>query len=246
MREAIRVVCVAASTVVALAHPVRAQHATLLGAVRDTSGHAVQSGEIIGLTSKRSALVLSGRFLMNELPAGPEVFVVRAIGFRPERVSLTLAPGDTIEIEAVLQPLAQALPQVTIEVRGKLLKGRVAEAAKRALASGAPSSSFIDRAQLDRFAQFDLAVVLRRAGLLVQENHVTCPRLGKPLSSGASTPNVSLYLDGALLYESPRVAVDIVPVTWIEAIEVYRGNATRPMEYYSPTGACTIALWTRQ
>lgn len=192
------------------------------------------------------APVLSGRFVLTELPAGPEIFVVRAIGFRPERLAVTLTPGDTIEIEAVLQPFAQTLPQVTVEVRGKMLTGRVAEVAKRALASGAPASSFVDRTQLDRWAQFDLALVLRRAGLIVQDGHVTCPRLARQLSTGAATPNVAVYLDGVFLQESPRVAVDLLPVTWLEAIEVYRGNATRPMEYYSPRSSCTVALWTRQ
>lgn len=231
---------------VALAPPLRGQNATLVGAVRDTAGRAIAAGEILALTSQRLASVVSGRFVLSALPAGPDIFVIRSLGFRPERLALTLAPNDTIEIEAVLQPVAQVLSQVTIEVRGKTFTGRIAEVAKRALASGAPSSSFIDRTQLERWAQFDLALVLRRAGLIVLDDHVTCPRLSQQLSAGAGTPNVAIYLDGAMLQESPRVSVDLIPVTWLEAIEVYRGNATRPVEYYSPSGACTIALWTRQ
>ncbi len=197
------------------------------------------------MTSRRSAVASNrGRFLVSDLPAGPEIFLVRAIGFRAERLVVTLAPGDTIEVEAVLQPIVQVLAQVVVEARGKVFTGRLAEIAKRAAAS-AGASSFVDRTELDRWAKFDLADVFRRAGLVVRDNEVSCPRTASPLSSGQAAPNVAVYLDGALLHASQRVRVDLVPVTWLEAIEFYRGIATRPIEYNSTGSACTIALWTR-
>jgi len=240
---------VALTTAITIAGPAPAasQAATLMGAVRDTAGRPIPGGEVLGLTSRRLTVAsTTGRFLFSDLAAGPEVFVIRALGFRPERLAVALAPGDTIEIEAVLQPVAQILPQLVIEVEGKVFRGRLAEIAKRTMASGAAASSFIDREEIDRWAPFDLGDVFRRAGLLVTNNEVSCPRLAPRLSQSQPAPNVAVYLDGALLQESQRVGVDIVPVRWLEAIEIYRSAATRPIEYHSPNSSCTIALWTRQ
>lgn len=155
-----RVALAAVTAIAALTQAVASQPATLKGAVRDTAGRPIPGGEIFSLTSRRLTVAsTAGRFLLSDLAAGPEVFVIRALGFRPERLAVALAPGDTIEIEAVLQPIAQTLPLLVVEAEGKVFRGRLAEIAKRTLASGAPASSFIDREEIDRWAKFDLADV---------------------------------------------------------------------------------------
>ena len=56
----------------------------------------------------------------------------------------------------------------------------------------------------------------------------------------------SVYLDGLLLKSSGGVSWDqMVPLDWIEAIEVYRRGSEMPAEFLG-SGACgVVGIWTR-
>lgn len=221
-----------------------AQSSVLEGFVRDTAGRPVHGAEVVNLTTReRTTVSGAGRFVAAGLSAGPHLWLVRAIGYRPERLALTMAGTDTIEIEVVLGPLPQLLPELAVVVRGYQYRGRLAEAARRALASPAPASSFIGPQELERWAQHDLGNVLRRAGLAVGGDRVGCPRSDVRLRA-RRRPAVAVWLDGALIEESASFDVRTFPVRWFAAIEVYRSPVERPAQFDSPGSSCTILLWT--
>jgi len=221
------------------------QASVVEGVVRDTAGQAIGSAEIVNLTTReRATASATGAFRLERLVEGPSLWVIRAIGYRPERLALTLGTADTIAIDVVLGPSPQVLPELVVEVRGHQYRGRLAEVARRARASPAPASAFIGPEELERWAPLDLGNVLRRAGLLVAGDQVACPRS----STGVTRyygPMISIWLDGALVEQSPSFDVRTFPVQWFEAIEVYRNPVERPMEFNTRVSACSILLWTR-
>jgi len=225
---------------------VAAQATVLVGVVRDTAGRAIGSAEIVSLTTReRATASAAGAFRLTGLEAGPGLWVVRAIGYRPERLAVTLGSADTLAIEVVLGPMPQVLPEIVVEVRGRQYRGRLAEVAKRALASPAPASAFIGPEELERWAPFDLGNVLRRAGLVVGGDRVACPRSGGSLTA-KQRAMIAVWLDGALVEQSPSFDVRTFPVQWFEAIEVYRSPVERPMQFDTQASSCTILLWTRR
>jgi hypothetical protein len=223
----------------------RAQASILEGLVRDTAGSAIVGAEVVNLTTRQmTATSATGEFRITDLPAGPQLWIVRAIGYRPERLALTVEVADTFAIEVVLGAVPQVLPDLVVEVRGHRYQGRLAEVARRALASAAPASAFIGPEELERWAKFDLGDVLRRAGLAITGNFASCPRSGPGLTA-RRRPGVAIWLDVALVDEAPAFDVRTFPTAWFAAIEVYRSAIERPMQFDSPGSACTILLWTR-
>lgn len=236
-------VCTIAASV-APAVPVMAQPGRLImGQVRDTSGRPVPGANVTVMPAGHQTHTSArGHFALRGLEPGPVVVFVRAVGFRALREAVNL-DADTVEVAIVMEAIPVSLPDLEVRVNGKTYRGRAAEIAQRALRGAAAPSSFVDRDELARWAPHDLADVLRRAGLRVEGKRASCPRGDK---IGQAVPNVSVYLDDQLFEEALSFAVDLVPVGWLEAIEVYRGDAARPIQYSHPGSLCTVLLWTRQ
>jgi hypothetical protein len=214
------------------------------GLVRDTTGRPIEGAEVVAVGGRRTALTSArGAFVLAGLEPGPELFVIRSIGFRLQRFPTSILPGDTVRLTVVLGPRsAQILPEIVVEAYGKRFPARLADFAKRMYSAAVPRSRFIDPETFDELARFDLGHVLRRGGLAVGGTVATCPRMGR--ITGAE-PGLVVYVDGIRWSHGGAFDVRSMPVTWLQAAEVYVGPAEIPIEYSATGTGCVVLLWTK-
>jgi hypothetical protein len=187
-----------------------------------------------------------GWFVFDSVEAGPDLLLIRAIGFRPKRIPLGLGEHDTLDIAVTLEARVQLLPEVSVTGKGPAeeLSPLAVEAAHRIHWNGAPGSALITRKELARWAKHDFRDAFRRAGLNVMGDFAVCPWRA---SRGKAPRSMTVYLDGMRFSEENRFDVRAIPPEWVDAIEVYQSVATRPPEYNmtSSTG-CLVLIWTRR
>ena len=212
------------------------------GVVRDTAGRPVPDADIVGLSSRMTARTSrTGAFLLGDLGPGPEVFLVRSIGFAPQRFPVTLISGDTVSVDVVLGTSPQQLSELTVTALGREYKGKMARFAQRMVRFAAAASSFIGPEEIEQWGRFDLANVFRRAGLRVSNSEISCPVNG----SIERSFDIHVYLDDVLVNIGPTFDISTFPSYWIQAIEVYRRVAEAPIEFQNHGAGCVVLILTK-
>ena len=87
------------------------------GTVRaDSSLRAVAAAEIVveGPEVRLGRAGLTGGFVVGGIPAGRFALAVRAIGYRPLRLTIELTGRDTLELDLRLQLIPQELAPLTV------------------------------------------------------------------------------------------------------------------------------------
>lgn len=218
--------------------------ATIVGIVADTNKTPLAEVEVIAIRAGITTLTDSrGIFILGGLPAGEEVFRIRRIGYRSETFDATLVAGDTIRIGVILAPAAFELPELAVEAEGKVYSGKMTGFADRMLHSGSPRGSFLTRKDLEKMKQNKFIDVLARAGLKRVADRRGRDFLVCSHGSGFGPPVVVYYLDGAKMAD-PNEVFRIDPET-VEAVEVYRSAADRPVQFSMTGSDCTVLVWTR-
>ena len=240
--------------------------AVLLGRVAaDSAGTAVHGAEVTasGYGIRTDA---DGRFTL-AVPPGTHDVVVRLPGRTPWRATRTLAAGDTLRLDVVLPPLAQALDAVTVTRRSRAASARfVGFERRRELGFG----HFQGREELERRENSKMSDVLRGVpglrfiylpngrGIAVASNRFA----GNLPGSRRRTDQcfMQLFVDGVKVFDSsaserggPGLGAAVEPpsindfaISDIEGIEVYRGPGETPPEFGGTNAMCgTVAIWTR-
>ena len=239
-----------AAVLVALASvPLDAQPASpaasLHGFVRDPAGSPVAFALITvadnrGAADVRGVADSAGRFSIPNLSAGTTTVLVRRLGFTPKRVSLTLVEGRVDSMHVVLVAIPFELAGITTQAA---TFGRLADF-NRHRVNG--QGFYLDRAELEKRRTPRLSDVLRRLpGVRVVTDRTgrTLLRMGRA-SSGRDCPP-EFWIDGV---RAQMLGVDDVPVSDIEALEVYRGPSGLPPEFNSrfTNAQCgAVIIWTR-
>ena len=216
--------------------------ALVVGIVADTGKRPIVEAEIVAMKHKLTTITDSrGLFIFTGLQPGAEVFLVRAIGYRPESFEATLLPGDTLRLGVILAPasLAVQLPDLTVEVEGRIYSGKMLGFGERMRSSGLPRSAFLTQADIDRLHPNRTLDLLLHAGLKARYNRrgqetINCPRGGS---------RMAVYIDGAQL--GSGATLTWLEPTQIQAIEVYRSAAERPAEFNATGSDCTVVIWTK-
>ncbi len=237
---------IACTTLLALglASQLRAQ-AALAGVIRHDATRAPLSGvEVVAEGTDRRVLTgRDGRYLLDRLPAGRRTVVIRMIGYLPVHAEVFMAMGDTVHLDAAMVPSVAVLEE--IDVTGRSMRGvgmgREAFEERRDRGFGV----FVDSTVLRRYEHRDLADILRgNPGLSFSAR---APGGGYVVSAGRQAVRcpVQMYLDGMPLPSGTHTG--IVPVSHLDAVEVYRSSLEAPMEYGGPRARCGVMLlWTRR
>ncbi len=216
---------------------------SVAGLVRDSAGRPIAGAEVLALGSGMLAKAnTAGEFRLENLVAGPELLVARAIGFRPERFPVTIAVDDPLFVAVVLEVAPPQLEELRVTAHGRDYRGRLAQFARRMLSSPAPRSSFIGPEEIEAWGHFDFGNVFRRAGLRVSGNEIACPNGASLGSRGIA---MYVYLDDALISAAPGFDLAALPVQWIAAIEVYRRVIEAPIQHQSIGAGCVVLFTTR-
>jgi hypothetical protein len=189
-----------------------------------------------------------------------------ALGYQPVTSDLLeVGTGDEFELTIRLAPAAVPIDPITVVSRSRsslteiALKGYLDRRdAGRRIGMG----RFLDRGEIEERGTRLTDVLRRVPGLrivrsgacvfiAVTSNPTGTNRFDQRASSDCRrSPTIcpaNIYLDGMMLAPDQSVQLDqMVPLDWVEAIEVYRRPAELPAEFLS-SGACgVVALWTRR
>jgi hypothetical protein len=219
--------------------PAQPRTALVVGIVADTGKHPIADAEIVATRHKLSTISDSrGIFILTGLHPGEEAFLVRHIGYGAQSFGATLVAGDTLKVGVILAPAPVFLPDLTVEAEGRLYFGKMTGFAERMTHSGAPRSSFITQADIDRLNPRRVIDLMLRAGLKYRSSgrgeSVACPRGDGP---------IAVYLDGAWM--SPSFEVSWIDPSQIQAMEIYKSAAERPAQFNATGSNCSVVIWTK-
>lgn len=219
-----------------------APHAAIGGrVVEHRSGRPIAAATVrLAGTPLSQVTTDDGIFRFSSVPPGRYEFDVQRLGYRTVNDSVQLDLGTNVEVTARLAPDAIPLDPLVVTVRSVLLE-RYGFYERQQRGSG----SYVTREQIERSPPMLASDLLR--GLA----GISLVRRGTGLGFapvGRANCGFRYVLDGARV--GPGFEIDDLSPEWIEAVEVYRGPATVPMEFAplgnDSRGACgVIVIWTR-
>jgi hypothetical protein len=222
-----------------------AAQATITGTIKEDSSKVKLAGVeiVVQALDRKVATDSAGRFTMGGLAHGIHIILIRAIGYQPVRLQAYLVSNDTLDVELTLKKsIVQLAP---LEVTASAVPPGLREfEERRTLGMG----EYIDWTRI-RKEDF------RRTSDLFRGVHgvrIGYDRSGQAyLSSSRGNCPMQIVLDGLSIYKpgspgSPP-SIDLWSLVNIDAIEVYRGASTTPMQYAGKGAGCgTVMLWTRR
>ena len=248
--------------------------AALKGVVRqDSTGIPLVGVEVVAEgVGRQTTSDRKGRFVLTDLPYGPQTILFRQIGFRPVRHGVLLLRGDTTTLDVLLiSENAQRLEPIAVDASPNVPRSlgvRESFEDRRRLGLG----KFIDSTVLRANENRHVADLLRSIPGLQLVRGQACNAItfmcgpiglyvkgtrGNPIRFIAPGRTTSCwasvvvdgevkYQDGSSLMPPPELNSEF-SVAELEAIEVYRSPAEYPSEFGGIVGNCgLIVLWTRR
>jgi len=219
-----------------------ARHSELRGqVVRADDGEPLASADVRVLdTPLRTVTDARGAFEFPRIPPGTYRVRFEQLGYGTRTDSVEVGFRSTIELKAPLATAAVKLPPLTVSVRSHVL----ADAGFYDRREHNPGM-FLTRKDWEHRAPGRASEVLRMVpGIRLQParggfDNIVLDRRGCA---------VRYFLDG--VRTNSTFQLDEVNVTWIEALEIYRGPAEVPPQFAGFSGSerasCgVIAIWTR-
>lgn len=233
-----------AATLVVASSRLAAQ-AAITGVIKEDSSKAKVAGvEVVVETLNRKVTTdTAGRFTLGGLAHGIHIILVRAIGYQPIRLQAYLVTNDTLEVELdIKKSIVELAP---LEVTASAVPPGLREfEERRSLGMG----EFIDWTRLRR-EEFRRTSEMFRG---VTGVRIKYDRSGQAfLSSSRGNCPMQIVLDGISIYKPgggvPPPSIDLWSLANLDAIEVYPGASTTPMQYTGRGAGCgTVVLWTRR
>lgn len=247
----LRSLALLAALLLLAAAPVRAQSSgTVELVVTDPETGAPLPGASVRVDGDPAGVSDSGgRVRLEGLPAGAHFIEVEMVGRHSMQPQVEVSPGQTLELEVLLEAADVRLPEVEVEAQPDEGPGN---AISRAFARTRGTGMLISRGQIERSRARRLSELLGKVpGVRIVYGSggavATLPGSGgpDPISSGGSSISqrcvAQVYMDGVLL-RSP--SLDIVAIQDLDAVEVYLHVV--PAEYSGYNAGCgVIVLHTR-
>jgi hypothetical protein len=222
-----------------------AQDGVVRGVVVDTAGAPVSGADVAIATIHRLTRSDSlGRFELPRMASGTYELSVRRLGFVPQSLDVVVSSAMSYAYRVVLEIQATELAGVSVSAADARLRLGIEDFYRRR-ARGGGGSYFTRDEILARHAKRTSDVLRTTPGVRLVR---TRSGQGVRFVGGSSlrrecVPEV--WLDGQL---ARGLEVDQVNVTDIEAMEVYSGPSTTPMQFSHAQSrdACgVIVIWTR-
>lgn len=219
--------------------------ATLVGSIKDSSGHPIPNVEIwLRGSDLYTHTNEVGGFRLPPTQAGPVKVSARRLGYEPAVVDITLKAGQVDSLVLSLTASAASLPGVVVE-------GETDARSKRLLAGfwdrrARGFGHFVTHDEIIKKDPRDFTDIVRSLpGVQVVDRNgrrvIRFPR--SPGTRGDCPPQY--WVDGMRV---ENATPDEFPAGDIEAVEVYNGPATIPPQFAPKmtTYACgVIVIWTR-
>ena len=248
----LRVAITAACTLLAVASATQAQvvrgRVVLAGTETPLADVHVKLQSADGRTLASTMTTDSGQFRLHAARIVPVTVVAERIGLQPVTTSeLQLTIGEAIEVQLTMSETAVPLDPLTVRAREVIDIGPLSGYYQRVLQKQRGGFGHV----------FTRDVIQERNAIDVVDMMREVPRMSVvPLQGrgyhvvirggrGTCTPKV--YLNGVHANRGTVAQLDdLVRPMDLEGIEVYRGIAEMPGEYYDETHCGVILLWTRR
>ena len=217
---------------------------TLTGTVFDEKGIPVPNVEVaISKVSRTTRTDSAGKYILALIPVGSYDVAFRPVSYAPMVFTLDITPGDTTDAEVKMNAVPQPMTKVIVEDRGNLrLEGFEA---RKKMGIG----HYVTRSEIEARNPLVLTDMIRT----IPGTSVKPVGMGQSVlrftrasgkGRGADCPP-AYFIDGtmAIVYN-----LDDMPVSDVEAIELYSGLSALPSEFAKARSnlACgTVVIWTR-
>jgi hypothetical protein len=231
------------------------------GTDRPVAGATVNLLNGRGLSVRRVVTGEDGRFHLRVRDAGGHQIRAQRVGFTPATSrSITVTPGDTVQVEMRISASAVVLTPLTVVAasRDVLRDEQLAEFDWRR--QHQPWGRYVGPEQIKHINPFYASDVLQHVPF-VQVTGGLQRSVTLPASHGRGRCNPTVYVDGHYVptssrtLNSPRgrgggggdITLDeVVSGSTIAAVEVYDRASMAPAEYLPRHGECgVIVIWTR-
>ena len=220
----------------------------LSGRVTDAIGRAISGAQVwIAGTERRTVTNSTGNYALDSLPSGTQSLEIRAIGYSPRTMVVTLVVGAPPTGDVTME---QAVVLPTVVTMGAKSSKNLAtfEAHKRSSAGG----YFIKPARLEGYASLQPlhflvgglpgVTVLRPFGQWI----ATMQRRGASAGARPIQCTPQLYLNGSMVamsFDDLETAIDPDDLL---GVEVYTKDVQIPSIYARSIRSCgLISIWTR-
>lgn len=211
----------------------------IIGRIFDERTNEVLTQVLIFLDSTRHDIPVSsqGRFVLTNLATGRHRVEIRAVGYRPHVLDVTLAAGQVAERQFAMVFTGDRLPEISVEARNSKLLPRFGDFERRRLNG---MGSYITRDEIRSRGYTRMGDALRTVkGVRVDCGAIEC-LIRMVRSSSGCFP--TFYVDGHVA----RSFAESTPISDVQGIEVYRGGAEAPGEFAGDGAMCgVIVIWTR-
>lgn len=238
--SAVFALALAATALPRAAVPAQAQATSgIIGKIFDERTNQVLVDALIFVDSTRRDVSISsqGRFVLSSLKPGVHRVEIRAIGYRPQVLSLTLVEGQVLEREFAMVFTGDRLTELSVEARNSKLLPRFLDFERRRVSG---MGTYITRDDIKARGYTRMGDALRAVkGVRVDCGPVDCS-IHMVRSTAGCFP--TFYVDGHVA----RSFAESTPINDVQGIEVYRGGAEAPGEFTGDGAMCgVIVIWTR-
>jgi hypothetical protein len=212
----------------------------VLGRLLDRHTHQpIRGGDIAVVGTKVATTTDSaGRFALGGLRPGDFALEIRAIGYVPVTLLLTLAPRQMLTPVIELEVLPVQLPEVVVKGKEPLANRRFADFERRRHAG---MGYFLTQEQIERSGAASLVDVLVTVRG-VQQVCLANDCIAKMARSPAGC-YPQYFLDGI---ESTAYFARHTPPGDVRGVEIYRGSSETPGEFQGSNSGCgVIVIWTK-
>jgi hypothetical protein len=217
----------------------------LVGMVRDSSGRPVMGVEL-RLKGHDALLARTnddGGFRIPDMPVGPSSISLRRLGFAPAVIEVQLRANQIDSLVISMAMLPTNLPEVAVEdehdVRSKRVLARFWERRKNGF------GSFMTRDEIENRNAPDFAELVRNIPGVRITSRNGRPAIRFARSSGVRDCPPQYVLNGIRIENG---SPDEFAPEDVEALEIYAGPSTIPIEFQPRPNANTcgaVVIWTR-
>ena len=190
----------------------------------------------------------TGRFTLPELMPGRYEVTFSHLGYQPRIDSVNVEIGRVSVVDVVLSVEAIELDpiEVTVERQDVTLQGVGFYERER---DG--WGDFIDREEIERWATMDLSSALMRfPGVRIVSDPSMPSRRFVMFRRAGESCYPAVYVDDVMMHrggDDPAGIDDLVDPIAVAGVEVYRGQAGLPPQYWGLNSSCGVVLiWIRR
>lgn len=220
---------------------------SIIGFVSDSLGAPIAGADIMVAGAPATHSDSVGNFIVRLVPSGRALILIRKLGFLPEAVVTRVPPGGTASAPVVMAPMTRTLSTVRVSAQRDTLatpdyhgvhKFDLFYQHRRTSLGGI----FFTRSQIEERMPAKLSDLLEGRPARLPQCQAAL------LQGGASASDYQLFIDDMPYRLAPgetaREALDAIPWTWVEGIEIYTGPSELPVEAVG--NACAaIFVWMR-